>query len=577
MNSDSLINLSILDPPKYGWTVHGGIKDICPPHDRARRRSTQLYFADKHLKNEALRVDSSCRIGATTSSDFKECKDISKDISSETHIKEDKNAMTNDDTAGETTSLPSPSAKEDKLFNQIVWKLGPQYDVSLRSIPRKKKKISRSKMTITAIHAVNDRGAIDVNVYHRGVADAEPRYKESGVLCCDVSRSDTNHRWEALDTKCKVTIRFPLAEPEESIDEETKNESMHRLSVDRDNRFDNRFDNRKEQYMQIIKEVPYFVGRIEWDLIDPRTPTPMVYASYIGVEFGLSFCQTLDLARSIQEQIDAFVRQNIKYKVPIASFEPLNPKGIGKLEPPEYSKPTLLRGGHCASNVREASMKQSNPVIPIPITPTTSLVSEQKSTTKKTQQNKKLVVAKPTKCAVIKKKVHSSTPPSKPETKCEPIQTKTFENLPTRLALDTDTDYVNPLHCFVRSDLLELIQVKGEERDRFQGQVGLQCVFCANDPPNLRSKMAQIFPAKLDHLYRKVCIWQREHFTGDKSNQPCPMIPQEIRNLYKMKKEESNRRGRVSYWKQSALSLGLRDSKIKDRSGIVFIGGQISK
>ena len=567
MNSDSLINLSILDPPKYGWTVHGGIKDICPPHDRARRRSTQLYFADKHLKNEALDVDSSCHIDATTSSDVKECEDTSKDISTETHTKEDRNAMTGDNT------IPSPSAKEDKVFHQIIWKLGPQYDVSLRSIPRKKKKISRSKMTITAIHAVNDKGAIDVNVYHRGVAGAEPRYKESGVLCCDVSRSDTNHHWEAMDTKCKITIRFPLAEPEESIDEEIKNESMQRLSVDRGNRL----DKRKEQYMQKFEEVPYFVERIEWDLIDPRTPTPMVYASYIGVEFGLSFCQILDLARSIQEQIDAFVRQNIKYKVPIASFEPLNPKGIGKLEPPEYTKPTLLRGGHCASNVRQASMKQSNPVIPIPITPTASLVSNQKPPTKKTQKKTKLVGAKPTKCAVISKKVHSSIPPSKPEIKCAPIQTKTFEKLPTRLALDTDADYVNPLHCFVRSDLLELIQVKGEEKDRFEGQVGLRCVFCAKHPPNLRSKTAQIFPTKLDELYKKVCAWQREHFTGDKSNQPCPMIPQEIRNLYKMKKEGSNRRGRVAYWKQSALSLGLRDSNINGRSGIVFIGGQISK
>jgi hypothetical protein len=32
-NCDALLNLTILDPPKYGWSVLGGIRNVCPPHE----------------------------------------------------------------------------------------------------------------------------------------------------------------------------------------------------------------------------------------------------------------------------------------------------------------------------------------------------------------------------------------------------------------------------------------------------------------------------------------------------------------------------------------------------------------
>jgi hypothetical protein len=32
-NCDALLNLTILDPAKYGWSVLGGIRNVCPPHE----------------------------------------------------------------------------------------------------------------------------------------------------------------------------------------------------------------------------------------------------------------------------------------------------------------------------------------------------------------------------------------------------------------------------------------------------------------------------------------------------------------------------------------------------------------
>ena len=599
-NCDSLINLSVLDPARYGWTVIGGITEICQSHDRARRRSTQLYFVDKHRKSENdLAVDNSLHVEAndsltTTSTELNESKDKTKDTSEDkrgTELGQHSAEVHDEDVTlalkgNASTSLPQPSAKNDNSWNQIIWDLGPQYEVSLRSIPRKKKRIHRCKLTVNRVRAINDKGLVDVNAYHRGIAGEEPRYKKSGILCCDAPQSDTNHGWEPLlDMKCKIMIQFPLAEPEIINEEQTANCGMkgttngpiHQPSI----RTSNRPFKRKANASYSVTDVPIFVDHIDWNLFDPRAPTPMVYASEIGAEFGLSLCATLDLSRSIQEQIDAFVRDNIKYNVPIISDEPLNPKYTGKLVPPIYSKATLLSGGHCASDVREcrdeASIKSSNPIVSIPIThhlPTTAssfLISEKESTLAKSTKQKSKKVSEPKKYTINKKQGPSSARPLKTEVSCTPIITKNHGSLPTRLAVDTDKDYVNPLHCYVRSELLELIQVEEGSSELFPGQVGLRCVFCARVAPNLCSKTAQIFPRNLENLYRKVCIWQREHFTGDKKHTPCAYLPEEVRHLYKMKKEESNARGHVAYWKQSASSIGLRNSNTHGRNGIIFI------
>ena len=101
-----------------------------------------------------------------------------------------------------------------------------------------------------------------------------------------------------------------------------------------------------------IKELPHFQAEVQWNLSNPNYRTPLVYASDIAVEYGLSLNQTLDLARSIQEQIDDHVRTNVKYKIPISSVDPLsNQRGDGTLQPPEYYLPKVLYGGHGASNI----------------------------------------------------------------------------------------------------------------------------------------------------------------------------------------------------------------------------------
>jgi len=58
-NTDSLYNLSLLDPPKWGWCAAGGIVDVCAPHEKARRKSSRVDFlirqkAEKRKKQQLI-------------------------------------------------------------------------------------------------------------------------------------------------------------------------------------------------------------------------------------------------------------------------------------------------------------------------------------------------------------------------------------------------------------------------------------------------------------------------------------------------------------------------------------------
>ena len=201
---------------------------------------------------------------------------------------------------------------------------------------------------------------------------------------------------------------------------------------------------------------------------------------------------------------------------------------------------------------------------------------------------------------------------------------KKEKSLPNRLALPNDKLEVNSLHCYVRSDLLELFVVPSPDesddtnqnhkrkkkkmnknrdgplahtstnRRHIPGRVGLRCVHCKhhqkkkkephrNQYTKLNSSSslvdmtetaacdvdatkADFFPRSLQMLYREVCTWQRVHF------QHCPHIPKSCRDHYKHLKESDKTRGKTKYWESSARELGLVNafSASGDHDGIRF-------
>lgn len=144
--------------------------------------------------------------------------------------------------------------------------------------------------------ALNDDGVLDMFTYHRGREGQEPRDNKSGELLCDVEPTDTNYGVTEPRLKINVTIEFPLQDAEE-MGKESSTQSSHETQA-------------------------FYRDNVEWDLSNVSTVSPMEYALKVADEFGLSFGQTVDLAVSIQNQIDDFLRGHITYSAPITIRDP---------------------------------------------------------------------------------------------------------------------------------------------------------------------------------------------------------------------------------------------------------------
>jgi len=118
------------------------------------------------------------------------------------------------------------------------------------------------------------------------------------------------------------------------------------------------------------------------------------------------------------------------------------------------------------------------------------------------------------------------------------------------LAMPEDSESLNSLHCFVRSNLLEVFVTGPEKNNR----VGLRCVFCSHINRRLRDSGSAQFPRTTADIYRSVCTWQRVHF------QNCRYVPSSVLERYRELKECDRTRGKVRYWMESAKKLGLMDN-----------------
>jgi len=181
--------------------------------------------------------------------------------------------------------------------------------------------------------------------------------------------------------------------------------------------------------------------------------------------------------------------------------------------------------------------------------------------------------------------------------------------VPTSLYSHGDEDHINPTHNILRRDILEIFiegpprhgmrsmsskKIKGyshKEDDstsssitttsssnssssskttkvrkcRFAGRIGLRCRFCKRLPYEERAPLSNIYPESLQGIYRATSIrFQKRHV------EKCEYIPREIRDALRVLKDD-NSRGSKSYWVESAVRIGLRNSE--DGKGIVFRHG----
>jgi hypothetical protein len=152
--------------------------------------------------------------------------------------------------------------------------------------------------------------------------------------------------------------------------------------------------------------------------------------------------------------------------------------------------------------------------------------------------------------------------------------------LPTRLALADDENKLNSMHCFLRSELLELFVVeskpsKNDEQEKVKdyvvgsscGRVGLRCIHCSQarklHGSDGEAPMAVFYPKSISELYRLVTSWQRVHL------RKCRNLPPSVHETYSKLKNNDKSRGKTQYWVTSARELGLVDCNSK-AGGIRF-------
>ena len=162
------------------------------------------------------------------------------------------------------------------------------------------------------------------------------------------------------------------------------------------------------------------------------------------------------------------------------------------------------------------------------------------------------------------------------------------KNFPTRLALPNDEAKLNSLHCFLRSELLEIFVVERSQNKSpthspgsSVGRVGLRCVFCAmarqrnqvsttddsvSTPLQNRcdeAPMAVFYPKSIAEIYRLVTSWQRCHL------RKCRNLPPDVRSKWQLLRENDKSRGKTHYWITSAREIGLVDCQSR-AGGIRF-------
>ncbi|KAL7557301.1 hypothetical protein ACA910_016261 [Epithemia clementina (nom. ined.)] len=148
---------------------------------------------------------------------------------------------------------------------------------------------------------------------------------------------------------------------------------------------------------------------------------------------------------------------------------------------------------------------------------------------------------------------------------------------PRRLKTLEDEEKLNALHCFMRSDLLEIVVIQpvtgSDKSERITsdsrntptstdpqmiGRVGLRCVFCAMSPDGGRvgPSMSIFYPRTVSEIYRLVTSWKRCHLSK------CRHLPPNVRQTLDSFRD-CRARGKTAYWIDSAHAIGLVDIPTK--------------
>jgi len=139
------------------------------------------------------------------------------------------------------------------------------------------------------------------------------------------------------------------------------------------------------------------------------------------------------------------------------------------------------------------------------------------------------------------------------------------------LGSEQDKYWLSELQCYIRSNIVEAFGATekdvavlrcGRSKPISLGQVGIRCMYCRDVyPVSDRGQQAVSYPGLIQGIYNSVQQMLRAHF------ETCTRIPPDVRSTVEsLRASTSARGGRKQYWEDSAIRLGLVDT----RKGIYF-------
>lgn len=136
---------------------------------------------------------------------------------------------------------------------------------------------------------------------------------------------------------------------------------------------------------------------------------------------------------------------------------------------------------------------------------------------------------------------------------------------PLPLTMDSDKDWLTPLHCFVRRHCVQVFTAtekdvatpsKGKRKPIQVGQVGIRCPHCHHeDSSGARERGSVYYPTSIASIYNATMNLLQRHLHN------CNAVPHDVMRRYETLKADDARSGTSKkYWVESALSLGLVDT-----------------
>ncbi|CAB9511321.1 expressed unknown protein [Seminavis robusta] len=141
------------------------------------------------------------------------------------------------------------------------------------------------------------------------------------------------------------------------------------------------------------------------------------------------------------------------------------------------------------------------------------------------------------------------------------------------LGIDEDNNWLTEFQCFIRFDLIEVVQASrhvdqmnknggggnngGNGNGETFQQVGVRCRYCAHLHPGQRASRSSAFPSSIRQLYQSFTMMLRDHF------EQCSEIPAIRKKLFSELKAKNSQGAYDSkqYWIYAAEKLGMVDSE----------------